>query len=387
MVWFLKSKSLPTSVDRVVVTRSAYNGADADPAALVEAIVKFVNVMYEQGAWRADEMPVEAQLVYSSDYYLAQVNNGGHAQFIWNGRAHLEKNCAAAIMAFKAMQSPGHLAIMNDLQDWLKTEGDQAFEQTGLVGNGKRAPFLEALDDRFFAQQRTVPMTPLSATWIKTWRNLTVVEDSAYPAEIAKLAARNPKRANRKAVQALFPIISRTTTHLEVGFGLAVSHLPTPSILMSIQPGRFTNFGGESVPVFRLVTTAGEFLGVPYSLGAIVYPFEQSGQPKDPNKPLRFVENQMIDSVVKLSTTTNAGVAIGFLLKDQFGDPAYTALGAKHIVTDRPEPYTVWQLAAKGRTLEVLVAHSGAVLSDEHGKTLKQISATALAERLNALSS
>jgi Domain of unknown function (DUF4375) len=324
--------------------------------------------------------------VYSSDYYLAQVNNGGHAQFIWNGRAYLEKNCAAAIMAFKAMQSQGHLAIMNDMQDWLKAAGEQAFEQTGLVGDGKRAPFLEALDDRFFSQQSTAPMTPLSATWIKTWRNLTVVKDSAYAAEVAKLAAQNPKRANRKAVEALFPIISRTTTHLEVGFGLAVSHLPTPGILMSIQPGIFTNFGPESVPVFRLVTTAGEFLGVLYSIGVIVYPFDKSGQPKDPNKPLRYVDNQMIDSVVKLSTTTNAGVAIGFLLKDQFGDPAYTALGAKQIVTDTPGPLTIWQLAARGKTLEAVVAQQGAILYDERGKTLKQISATALAERLNLLS-
>lgn len=381
VVWFLKRKPAPARapealVSRVIVSRSDFS-AEETPGRLVHAVVKFVNAMKDQGAWRADELPVEAQRVYASDYYLAQVNNGGHAQFIWNGRSYLDKNCELAIGAFRAMQATDHLAIMDDLVAWLKLADEQAFAQTGLVGSGARAPALDALDERFFSVQKTAPMTALSADWIRTWDCLTVVEDAAYPAAIGELAAQNPRRASRREIRALFPIISRTTQHMEIGFGLALSNLPLPAILSSVQPGRFTVLGGEELPVFRLMTTRGEFQGVASSLGVAIYPAQEARKgfglpplPTDTEKPLAVVPTQVIEALAKLSAKSNAGVAINFLLQDCFADSSYLALGAQGGNLDRAPYHTEWRVAAKGKTLAVIVSEREASLHDERGKVL-----------------
>jgi hypothetical protein len=397
MVWFLKRKSVPAHaqeafVSRVIVSRSDFS-AEEDPGRLVNAVVKFVNAMNDQGAWRADELPVEAQQVYASDYYLAQVNNGGHAQFIWNGRSYLDKNCQLATGAFWAMRAPDHLAIMDDLVAWLKLVGEQAFDQTGLVGSGQRAPALDALDERFLSVQRTSPMTARSADWIRTWDCLTVAEDAAYPTAISEVAAQNPRQASRREIRALFPIISRTTQHMEIGFGLALSNLPVSAILSSIQPGRFTELGGEDLPVFRLLTTAGEFQGVASTLGVAVYPGQEARKglglpslPTDSEKPLSMVPTQVIEALAKLSAQSNAGVAINFLLKDCFADASYLALGAQGVNVHRAPHHTEWRVAATGKTLVAIVSESDASLLDERGKVLKRISSQAVTERFKAMS-
>lgn len=432
MVWFFKRKPAPVTTSspspgRVVVSRSDFDASVEKTGQLVYAVVKFVNAMNDQGAWRADELPMEAQVVYASDYYLAQVNNGGHAQFIWNGRNYLEKNCALAIAAFRAMGAHGHRAIMEELAAWLGAEGEQAFAQTGLVGSGKRAPILEALDRRFFDLQKTSPLTRLSEDWIRTWTLLTVVEDAACPAEIAALAAQNPRRDSRREIRALFPIISRTTQAMEVGFGLALSNLPVPAILSSIQSGRFTVLGGEELPVFRLMTTAGEFQGVPSSKGVAIYPSAgQQGQgsglppelrqaaealarensdvaklladieakstkpgsrlPTDADKPLSVVPMPLIEATAKLSAQTNVGIAISFLLKDCFGDATYLALGALAANLDRTPYHTEWRVDAKGKTLVALVSETAASLQDERGKVLARIPAQTVTDRLKKMS-
>jgi hypothetical protein len=392
MGWFFKRKSQPDAATPgvVIVKRSDFDAARAEPGRLVRAVVQFVNEMYQQGAWRVDEQVPEAQQVYSSDYYLAQVNNGGHAQFIWNNRTYLYQTCQTMLQGFRAMKAPQHLKIAEDLVQWLQASGARAFEETRLVGAGRRAPILDVLDTRFFALEKATPMTAISEAWIRSWPSLRVVGDAAYPAALAKIAARNPKRESRQAIQALFPIVSRTTDPMNIGFGLGLSNAPVPSILSEIKPGLFTKFAGENVPVFRLITTTGEFQGVASTHGTFIYPAPSGAGyalPTAADKPLVAVPMNVMEDIAKISAQTNAAVAISFLLKDCFGDLSYQGLGALVYDPDSKPRKTTWWIAAHGKTLVAMISEDAAGLFDtQTDKMLVGLSARAVADRFAEMS-
>ncbi|WP_461331769.1 DMP19 family protein [Bradyrhizobium diazoefficiens] len=70
----------------VVVSLDALEAAQAPEKAdyLTEAVVYYVNEIQRVGVYKGRELPAVAMQAYHADYYLAQVNNGGHSQFIGN---------------------------------------------------------------------------------------------------------------------------------------------------------------------------------------------------------------------------------------------------------------------------------------------------------------
>ncbi|MGV7215459.1 DMP19 family protein [Bradyrhizobium sp. UFLA05-112] len=90
----------------VVVPSDALEAASNPEKAyyLTCAIVDFVNAIQRVGIYARHEMPAVAMQAYHADYYLAQVNNGGHSQFIGNtGANQLPTTSEDALAALKAM--------------------------------------------------------------------------------------------------------------------------------------------------------------------------------------------------------------------------------------------------------------------------------------------
>jgi hypothetical protein len=67
---------------KIIVPENAYRSES--PAELVQAVVNFVNFALRQAYFNRDEIAQNAMRAYHVDFYLAQVNNGGHAQFAAN---------------------------------------------------------------------------------------------------------------------------------------------------------------------------------------------------------------------------------------------------------------------------------------------------------------
>jgi hypothetical protein len=65
MGWFPKRKPQAGAATPgvVIVRRSDFDAARAEPGRLIRSVVQFVNQMYQQGAWRVDEQVPEAQQV------------------------------------------------------------------------------------------------------------------------------------------------------------------------------------------------------------------------------------------------------------------------------------------------------------------------------------
>jgi hypothetical protein len=159
-------------LESVIVPRSAVERA-ANPGkeyVLVGAVVDFVNAMMSQGLYARYEIPAKAVQVYQSDYYLAQVNNGGHHQFIHNCGGTLKYAVPDIRAGLSGMHGEMHLAIFEEMAALLARFPDGRALLTSPENKS-----LNPLDPRFYALEKTTPMSRLSAAWISSWPELRVM--------------------------------------------------------------------------------------------------------------------------------------------------------------------------------------------------------------------
>jgi uncharacterized protein DUF4375 len=141
--------------------------------ALVIAVVDFVNDAMHAGVYARHELPAVAMQAYHADYYLAEVNHGGHSQFIRNAGDMLALTSADALAGLKAMGAHAQYDLLTEMTAWVKANPQEAAAQNGF---SVRAKLLDKLDKRFFAAERKAPMSEISASWIAGWPELRIVE-------------------------------------------------------------------------------------------------------------------------------------------------------------------------------------------------------------------
>ena len=71
-------------IKEVLVRRSIFDSGDH--GRLVKGIVDFWNDLQDYGAFTRYEIPLPLLQSYHIDYYDGQVKNGGHEQFVSNGK-------------------------------------------------------------------------------------------------------------------------------------------------------------------------------------------------------------------------------------------------------------------------------------------------------------
>jgi hypothetical protein len=137
----------------VIVPRSALaKGGEPGDYALVQAVVKFFHAMTQQGLYSRFELAPRALQAFHADFYLAQVNHGGHSQFIHNCFQNLPVVLAdvhAGLMGMNAQRFP---PIFEHAAAWIAANSDEVKKQTGFAGGG--APLLDELDSAFMAPTR-----------------------------------------------------------------------------------------------------------------------------------------------------------------------------------------------------------------------------------------
>src|SRR5215510_6523910 len=94
----------------VIVSDQSF--ASTDPYDIISSNIEFVNALFGEHL-RADEIAPDALRSYYVDYYLAQVNNGGFSQFVYN--SHWSPLMNGYIReGLAAMKAAGHLALFNE---------------------------------------------------------------------------------------------------------------------------------------------------------------------------------------------------------------------------------------------------------------------------------
>ncbi|RZN22532.1 DUF4375 domain-containing protein [Bradyrhizobium sp. Leo121] len=170
---------------------------DADVAEdgdLVATVVDFVNWAIGPAHLVSGEIVAEAFWSYHADYYLAQVNNGGHGQFAHNGGMSEQTldNCRRGLVE---MGAKDYVAIFDEFMAIMKGDPRRAKAIQDGSGFGKIDPAIELLDKRFFALG---DMTKLNAAWLRTLPALRSLPNDRLTAEREAVIARNSLLAARQ---------------------------------------------------------------------------------------------------------------------------------------------------------------------------------------------
>jgi len=248
----------------IVVPRCAIEQANDPKTAyrLVGAIVKYVNALTREGLYNRLEIPGGAIQAYHADYCLAQVNNGGHAQFIHNSGENLKHSLLDVPAALSAMQATAHQAIFARFKDWTEQFTDAKTMLAALSGD-TAAPLWD-LDRLFYETETTSPMATLSARWIASWPELRVVADAEYPAAMRQMVLMNPLREPRLIWRSLRRFEHAMTDYLQVAVSMACFQI-RPSdggteFLLNIAFGGAMEIDGRRERMWHVRTNVGERL-------------------------------------------------------------------------------------------------------------------------------
>ncbi len=235
----------PRSGMSVIMPRSAMDSDD--PYARMQGVVDFVNFQVETGLYKNDELPARAMQAYHCDYYLAQVNNGGHEQFIHNSQGDAEAVFRDVPAGLTAMGATGHATIFADMLDAVR------------VG---RTEDVERLDDVFYTLEKHNPMIAMNAAWIGGWPDLHVVEDDRLGAMLNGIADMNPHRGDRLVALGILSVENKLSDPVWLGFGLACMEADGIEIILQQGNGSHVEFEDTETIEWVLHTTSGRRTGI-----------------------------------------------------------------------------------------------------------------------------
>lgn len=182
------------SADRpIIVPQSAVDAAD--PHALVQAVVDFVNFALHTASFNRDEIAPNAVRAFHADNYMAQVSNGGHGQYAHNSQM-LGIILSDAQEGLEAMRHPAaalHQRFVKFSQDF-PARFRRVMEGGGF---GDVDSQIEALDKDFFALGNTRSITVASRDWLKALPELKPVPDAELRMALGTYALSNPQAALR----------------------------------------------------------------------------------------------------------------------------------------------------------------------------------------------
>ncbi|KMO17415.1 DMP19 family protein [Methylobacterium indicum] len=113
-------------------------------------------------------------------FYEAQINNGGHIQFVCNTDDD-EETYRAVASGLMHVGARRHLAVLLDFVEWRR--GNPALMH-GMIGKpdpyrGPHRPFFDRFDDAFFAESEA-PISRYAADWIRSSVHVAQVPIEEY---------------------------------------------------------------------------------------------------------------------------------------------------------------------------------------------------------------
>jgi hypothetical protein len=180
----------------VIVSDQSF--ASTEPYDIISSNIELVNALFGEHL-RADEIPPDALRSYYVDYYLAQVENGGFSQFVYN--SHWSPLMNGFIReGLAGMKAVRHLALFDEsaaLVDRLGADGLQTFLESDYFDDNAERDSLDANNDRFSELSETEDLVALNAAWLRSLPNLRMMTADEIKAEVARRATALPDRAER----------------------------------------------------------------------------------------------------------------------------------------------------------------------------------------------
>ncbi|WP_316015043.1 DUF4375 domain-containing protein [Roseobacter sp. HKCCA0434] len=377
----------------VPVAAEAVATIDTAPHDLIGSMIDSLNALRDQALYRFEELPPQTVQAYYSDYWLAQVLNGGHSQFLHNsGRA--PEIFEAVDGGLAAMGASEHRAIFARMRDWAATHPDEAAAQTGFSGG--RASELDELDSRFYDLENLTPLAPILARWLAATDALRPVPRADIPQAIAAAARANPAAEHRAMARRIGQVRYMLTDPHYAGFGIAATRVPGWSALIALGGGSYREIEGRQQLAFHVETTSGPCFGVLDAQGARLYARHQPDNPvidmQDPDDVSAAMRDGRMAAmkqpgvgalkaavpaaeltrVTQLCRDMDAATAVDLLLRREKTDPGLKTVFVADATTGapgRPDRLVLTVLLPQRMmTRSVGLFHNGAILVGPDGK-------------------
>lgn len=187
------------SIDQSVVVSKSSLESD-DPYAVVYSNNTFINALQSEH-FAPIELSADAMRSYYVDYYLAQINNGGFSQFVYNSgwEEGVIRCVREGLLAMGAYQ---HYELFNQsasILDQLGPDLLEKFYESEYFGQNEERDILNAFDDKFYDLSEREDLVQLNSDWLKGLPNLVIMTVDEMKDEVERRAAALPDRAARAA--------------------------------------------------------------------------------------------------------------------------------------------------------------------------------------------
>lgn len=187
----LRLKSFP-------LRQSAYISDDFNVT--VDAAVDTLNALRDYGVFTTCEIPPVLLQAFHVDYYLTQVTNGGHAQFLLNS-LDVKGLTQDILGGLENMAALNFRSLFQEIVDRRNLFGfsntDTSFIDSAGNLSDQDGEWLSLKDDVFYELNRTSPLRRSICDWVRI--HASPVPDLQWKFEIQKLIASNTLRSERLA--------------------------------------------------------------------------------------------------------------------------------------------------------------------------------------------
>ena len=358
---------------------------------LPAAISQFVLNVTRAGAYLPHELPPKATQVHHLGYYVGQVSNGGHAQFLHNSNSlgAFQTVAAGALAALKAMGAEKQHQVLAAMVAWAAANSEASREV--------HVNAMKGFDKRFWAAENERPIfetwaederPTLAGRWISNWPELQIVKDDRYDLAIEEIAALNPFRVPRLAWRNVQSIRYQITDPVQIAIAVACGAVgPEPETKTRVAGHvPFLEIEGKQCVGHIVQTDKGKRLCVCDDEGARLYAYHEDDQraKRAPGEDtMKYLSRRAVSSVgsrlsavdaatiqrfVKVANETQAPEAIELLLRRAGLSPAatVTAWGAL-------ENEALWIAFTDGRLVVARTFSHGATLVGFDGPQLVAI--------------
>jgi hypothetical protein len=178
----------------VPIRRKSYDSEE--PYDLVQAAIDVVNALRTYGLYTIYELPGALRQCFHIDYYLAQVDNGGHEQYFKNSRKSVDVH-EDVRDGLRALADPRFSQLFDEVYAYA-TSSKERFEAILARGgfthpeHGPVDPWISAKDDEFYRLKKSVGLIDLNSTFLRTSGAVRPTPDAEWKFEMAKIIDANP---------------------------------------------------------------------------------------------------------------------------------------------------------------------------------------------------
>jgi hypothetical protein len=170
---------------RPAVVVSDIAAASGDPIDIIHSNIEFVNAQFSEHLTH-EEVGENALRSYYVDYFLAQLENGGFSQFVYNSRWG---DCIDYIIeGFAAMGAARHLELFENAAEQMAqrpgVEGLRRFFASDYFGDNEERDILNEFNDAFFALSDVENLVELNAGWLRHLPELVVLSEAEMREEL-----------------------------------------------------------------------------------------------------------------------------------------------------------------------------------------------------------